>query len=186
MLATAAFVGVAVVIYQMVAPEKSTTSSAAVGTPVPTATPKAKKSKHSKKGAKKSGLTSAQRKARAAAVKDMRGQGFTTTKLSTYDPKASLRVLIGRPVGDSAGGYTAFFFSKSALIGRDAHQPSTELKLEKKTKTAVTLRYGIYQSGDKAGSPSGHQDVKFVLQGGVPTPQDAIPLQGQRFQRASG
>src|SRR3954454_14766578 len=188
LLATAAFIGVGVVSLQMILPNSSDKSSAAASTPTPTATPKKAKKPTNKKAAKKagSGLSAAQRKAREEAVKEMRGQGFTTTKLSTYDPKATLRVLIGRPVGDAAGGYQAFFFTKDGLVGRDAHQPSTKLKVTKKSKNAITLTYGIYQSGDQAGSPSGSQNVKFVLVNGVLTPQDAIPLQGSRYQRTSG
>src|SRR3954471_17049288 len=187
LLATAAFIGVGVVSAQMILPNSGEKSNAALSAPTATATPKAKKSTKKKAAAKKkSGLTVAQRKARAAAIKDMRVQGFTTTKLSDYDPKATLRVLIGRPVGDAGGGYQAFFFTKTGLIGRDAHQPSTQLKVAKKGKNAITLKYGIYQSGDRAGSPSGSQDVKFALVNGVLVPQDAIPLQGARYQRSSG
>ena len=56
----------------------------------------------------------AARRARTA-VAEVRRQGFTTLKPSDYDPKATLRVLIGRPVGDAAGGNRAFFFIKDAL-----------------------------------------------------------------------
>jgi hypothetical protein len=187
LLATAAFIGVGVVSLQMILPSSGEKSNAAASAPTPTATPKAKKSSKKKAAVKKkTGLTRSQRAAREAAVKAMRGQGFTTTKVSDYDPKATLRVLIGRPVGDAAGGYQAFFFTKTGLVGRDAHQPSTKLKVTKKSKNAITLTYGIYQSGDQAGSPSGSQKVKFVLVNGVLTPQDAIPLQGSRYQRTSG
>jgi hypothetical protein len=186
LLATAAFIGVGVVSAQMIIPDSGKKVIAEAPAATQTPTPKAKKSAKKKAVKKKAGLTKAQRAAREAAIKDMRGQGFTTTKLSDYDPKATLRVLIGRPVGDAAGGYQAFFFTKTGLIGRDAHQPSNQLKVAKKSKTAVTLRYGIYQSGDQPGSPSGSQDVKFVLVNGVLTPQDAIPLQGARYQRSSG
>ena len=188
LLATAAFIGVGVVSLQMILPSSGEKSNAAASAPTPTATPKAKKSSKHKKAAvkKQTGLTRSQRAAREAAVKAMRGQGFTTTKVSDYDPKATLRVLIGRPVGDAAGGYQAFFFTKTGLVGRDAHQPSTQLKVTKKAKNAITLTYGIYQSGDQPGSPSGSRNVKFVLENGVLTPQDAIPLQGSRYQRHSG
>ena len=53
-------------------------------------------------------------------------KGYTTLKQSDYDPKATLRVLIGRPVGDSAGGHRAFFFNKdvSSATTRPARRPS--------------------------------------------------------------
>ena len=46
---------------------------------------------------------------------EVRSQGFTTLKPADYDPKATLRVLVARPVGDAAGGYRAFFFNKTTL-----------------------------------------------------------------------
>ena len=58
------------------------------------------------------GPTKAQRAQRTAAVAELRRQGFTTLKLADYDYKATLRVLVGRPVGDAAGGSYAFFFLK--------------------------------------------------------------------------
>ena len=60
---------------------------------------------------------------RKDAVAIVRAEGFTTLKQSDYDFKATLRVLIGRPVGDSAGGHRAFFFNKETFLGNDSHEP---------------------------------------------------------------
>ena len=75
----------------------------------------AEAAKKASKPKKPKALTKAQKAARADAVDEVRRQGFTTLKATDYDPRATLRVLIGRPVGDAAGGYRAFFFSKDAL-----------------------------------------------------------------------
>jgi hypothetical protein len=187
LLATAVFLGVGVVSVQMVLPDGDTGN--AVISPAPAATPvkqKAKTKAVKAKAKKPKGLTKAQRQARTAAVAEVRRQGFTTIKLSDYDPKATLRVLIGRPVGDAGGGYQAFFFNKGAFLGKDALTPSTVLKISKSGRATVTLSYGVYAPGDSAGSPSARKRVRFKLVDGALTPQDTVPLQTARFQRPKG
>ena len=96
-------------------------------------------------------MTKKQSAAREEAVDEIRRQGFTTLKASDYDPRAKLRVLIGRPVGDAAGGNRAFFFSDDAFIGNDARAPAPSCEVAKQSKTTVTLSYGVYAPGDTAG-----------------------------------
>src|SRR3954447_13489887 len=128
LVATGAFIGVGFVSAQMIIPDSSEKAAAVVPAPTATAKPKAKKAaKH--KHAKPKGLTKAQKAARAAAVAEVRRQGFTTIRTSDYDPKAKLRVLIGRPVGDAAGGHHAFFFTRDGFLAKDAPDPSTELRV---------------------------------------------------------
>src|SRR3954449_3901472 len=123
LLATAVFLGVGFASAQMILPDTGKDGSAAVEA-APAATPtkasKTKKSDKKTKAGKPKGLTKAQKAARAAAVKQVRSQGFTTLSAADYNPKATLRVLIGRPVGDAGGGYQAFFFAKDAYLGKDA------------------------------------------------------------------
>ena len=116
----------------------------------------------------------------------MREQGFTTVKVSDYDPKATLRVLIARPVGDAGGGHTAFFFTRDGLVGRDSQSPSTTLTVAKKGKSTITLRYGVYGPGDQAGSPSSKKRVRFKLQDGALAILDTVPTQEERFKRSNG
>ena len=113
----------------------------------------------------------------------MRAEGYTTLKQSDYDFKATLRVLVGRPVGDSAGGHRAFFFNKKTYLGNDSTSPSTKLSVAKQGKVTVTLSYGVYAPGDPAGEPSDRKRVRFKLEGSVLTPLDTIPLDSARFQR---
>ena len=184
LLATVAFLGVAVAIFQMVRPE----SGAAVNASEPTATPTAKKS--SKKSSKKQSsskpkpLTAAQKRARKQAVAAVRAQGDTTLHVADYDPRSRLRVLIGRPVGDATGGYSAYFFSKDGFLGKDAQFRSTKVEVAKQGKATIVLRYGVYKDGDKAGEPSGTKRVRFRLDGGVMTALDTVPAAEERFQRS--
>jgi len=184
LLGTAAVLGVGVVSAQMILPDGGEDPVIAAA---PASTPDAVKEKPKKEKAaskpKRKPLTKAQKAARAEAVAEVRRQGFTTLKPADYDPKAKLRVLIGRPVGDAAGGYRAFFFLRDTFLGNDASGPSTLLRISRKGKVIVTLSYGVYLPGDRAGDPSERKRVRFKLEGEVLTPLDAIPLESARFQR---
>ena len=183
-LATIAFIGVGVAIAQMVIPEPDgTEASAAALAPTATATPAKKHKTAKKKKAKPKGPTKAERESTKAAVAIVRQKGFTTLKQSDYDPKATFRVLIGRPVGDSAGGNRAFFFMKDTFLGNDALSPSTKLTVAKTGKVTVTLSYGVYESGDPAGQPSARKKVRFRLEGTRIHALDTIPLDSARFQQ---
>jgi len=187
-MATVAFLGVGFAIYDMVRPEGTDPVGAAVSSAAPTATPKAKKSssKSKKKTPKAKPLTKSEKKARSQAVDRIREEGDTTLRPEDYDPRARLRVLIGRPVGDAGGGYTAYFFTKDGFLGKDAQFRSTELKVAKQGKATITLRYGVYKDGDKAGSPSETKRVRFRLDGTSMTALDTVPAAEDRFQRTSG
>jgi hypothetical protein len=185
LIATIAFIGVGVAIASMVIPDNDGTEAAAAA---PTATPVKEKaakktSSAKKKKAKPKGPTKAERAALKAAVAVVREKGYTTLKQSDYDARATLRVLIGRPVGDAAGGSRAFFFTKEAFLGNDALNPSTKLTVAKTGKVTVTLSYGVYDSGDAAGAPSGRKRVRFRLEEGGIHALDTIPLDSARFQR---
>src|SRR3954447_5151160 len=129
-LATIALIGVGVAIAQMVIPDgdDSEANAAAIAPPT-TATPAKKhhKAKKKHKASRPKGPTRAQREALKDAVAVVRSKGYTVLKPSDYDPTATFRVLIGRPVGDSAGGHRAFFFMKDTFLGNDALNPSTRL-----------------------------------------------------------
>jgi len=182
LLGTAALLGVGVASAQMILPSGGEEPVIAA---TPSPTPAKAKPKKAVKAAKPKpkGLTKAQKAARADAVAEVRRQGFTTLKPSDYDPKARLRVLIGRPVGDAAGGYRAFFFNKNIFIGNDATGNSSTLRVAKKGKVTVTLSYGVYGPGDTAGKPSARKRVRFKLEGTTLTPLDPIPFDSARFQR---
>jgi hypothetical protein len=185
LLATAALLGCGVAIALMIAPDGGGEDSAVAS--APTATPAKEKPKHKKAAKKKHSRpkrpTKAQLAARTAAVAEVRRQGFTTLKLHDYDPKATLRVLVGRPVGDAAGGTRAFFFLKQRFLGNDATAPSSKLTVVRTGKVTVTLSYGVYAPGDPAGAPSRRKRVRFRLEGERIHALDTIPLDSTRFQR---
>jgi hypothetical protein len=184
-MATAAFVGVAFAIFSMVRPEGAAVV-ASESTATPTATPKkSKKSSKKKSSSKPKPLTAKEKRARAQAVDSLRELGDTTLRDEDYDPRARLRVLIGRPVGDSTGGYRAYFFTKDGLAGQDAQTRSSKIEVAKQGKATITLRYRIYKDGDKAGEPSGTKRVRFRLDGSAFTALDTVPSADERFQRSS-
>jgi LppP/LprE lipoprotein len=171
-LATAAFLGVGVASALMILPDDNNQGAAAVITPIPTTAKKAA-AKHAKsKSSKPKGPTKLQRAQRTAAVAELRRQGFTALKLSDYDYKATLRVLIGRPVGDAAGGSYAFFFLKDRYLGKDSTTPSNKLSVAKTGKSQVTLTYE---------TSAGRTKVRFKLEGETLQPLDEIPPPGDRF-----
>jgi hypothetical protein len=164
LLATAAFLGVGVASYKMIAPAHEATAGAAL---LPTATP-APAHHHKASHHKPKPLTHKQKAARTAAVAELRSQGYTPLKTSDYDPRATLRVLIGRPVGDSAGGRYGFFFAGGRYLGRDSLSPTASLKVLRHGKRSVTLSYGTC-------CPVKHTHVRFKLQDGGIEPVQSVP-----------
>ena len=177
MLATAAFLGIGVASALMILPDDGSDGAAAAITPIPTPASKTAKAKaHKPKPRKPKGPTKAQRAQRTAAVAEVRRQGFTTLHQGDYDYKANLRVLIGRPVGDAAGGSYAFFFLKDRFLGKDSTTPSNKLRVAKTGKNQVTLSYE---------TSAGRTKVRFKLEGETLQPLDEIPPAGERFVRRS-
>jgi LppP/LprE lipoprotein len=170
LLATAAFLGVGVASALMILPDDDSGNAALAVAPTATATPKPKAAK--KKKAKPKGPTKAQLATRTKAVAELRRQGFTTLHRGDYDFKATLRVLIGRPVGDAGGGSYAFFFKKGTYLGKDSTSPSTKVTVYKQGKTTVTLRYD---------TSAGRAKVRFKLVGETLQPLDPIPAPAVRL-----
>lgn len=105
----------------------------------------------------------------ATAVAAANRAGYSVRDTSTYKTDQTLRVLIG-----SRGGVEhAFFFVNDRYIGTDSASPSGALSVVAQNDTAVTLRYGLYRSGEQA--PSSSKSVQFVLNNGRLTPLDTIP-----------
>jgi LppP/LprE lipoprotein len=170
-LATAAFLGVGIASALMILPDDNVTKGVAVVTPTPAAK-KAAAKHHKAKSTKPKGPTKAQRAQRTAAVAELRRQGFTTLDQRHYVYTANLRVLLGRPVGDAAGGSYAFFFLKDRFLGKDSTTPSNKLSVAKTGKNQVTLTYE---------TSAGRTKVRFKLEGETLQPLDAIPPPGERF-----
>jgi hypothetical protein len=139
-------------------------------TPEPTPTPKPKPTPVP--------LTDAERAERDAAAEVVESRGFEVVRLRDYDPRDTLRVLIGRT---STGSHLAFFFVQGQYIGNDSTEPSARLRVRRTGDLQTTLRYGIYQSGDEQDKPTGDPiDVGFKWDGSSLQPLTALPAPEQR------
>ena len=112
----------------------------------------------------------------------MRSQGFEPVAISTYDPRQSLRVLIGRPKASSTGvrGRRAFFFVREQYLGTDAASPSLRLKVAGQKGSQITLAYTRFAAGDKPCCPSdGTVKVRFKLRRRAPDAARPDPARGR-------
>lgn len=116
----------------------------------------------------------------AAAV--VRAHGYTPNETSQYQPKQTLRVLVGTRTGSSDGyGQQAFFFVDGHYLGTDTSQPSATVKVVSQGDTEVALSYPIYKAGDPLGKPSGgEKTVHFQLNNGRLVPVGQIPSSAAR------
>ena len=143
----------------------------------PTPAPKRhhhKAAAHRPKGPKP--LTKAQKAARTDAVAVLRSQGYTALKTTDYDPRATFRVLIGRPVGDAGGGSYAFFFNGNTFMGKDTLSPTAKLRVVSHGKKNLTLGYGVC-------CPQKTVKVRFRLEPQGVHALDTIPASYQRSIR---
>ncbi len=178
-------VGVAVVLTLTRGNGASSEQESFAPTATPTATAAAKDRKA--RGPRRPQLTNAQRQSRTAAIDQMRSQGFEPVEVATYDPRQTLRVLIGRPKASSTGvrGRRAFFFVSEQYIGTDAATPSLRLKVAGQKGGEITLAYKRFAAGDKTCCPSdGTVKVRFAMQDGRLMPLDAIPPAASRLPPA--
>jgi hypothetical protein len=177
MLGTGALLAIGVAIAVMILPGAKTAPSIVAGETTPTATPHARSQAHHG-----TGLTAAQKRARAAAVAAVRGQGYVPVRLADYNPRHQLRVLIGAQSGNPVGPRRAFFFAGGHYVGSDSTTPSSGLKVSGSGAHWVTLSYGIYASGDGACCPSGgHAKVRYEWSGTTVSPVGGtIPTSSQR------
>jgi hypothetical protein len=114
----------------------------------------------------------------------VRSEGYDVIDRSGYDPRATLRVLIGVKQG-SADGYSkkAFFFVGPEFIGTDTKDPSAQIRVGARSDTTVTLAYAIYRRRDGLCCPSGGSaSVRYYWNGARLAPQDPIPSLAERGQ----
>ena len=174
LLATAALLAVGVTAFLMVTEDNGTDPPQTFAAPNPTPAPKQAKTPARPAGRK---LTPAQRASRTAAVKQLRSQGYVPVSLAAYKPRASLRVLVGRPT-ESSGirGRRAFFFVRGDYLGTDAAEPSLRVRVVRQRGSVITLAYTLFSPGDKAAKPTGGTvKVRFTMADGRLVPEDPIP-----------
>jgi hypothetical protein len=179
LLATALLLAVGVSVVLMVTRENGTDPPETFAAPNPTPAPK-QNAVARPKGEK---LTPAQRASRAAAVKQLRGQGFEPVSLADYKPRQSLRVILGRPKASTgAKGRRAFFFVRGDYLGTDAASPSARVKVVRQRNGVITLGYTLFSPGDKPDKPTGGMvKVRFTMADGRLVPEDAIPPVASRM-----
>jgi len=147
-----------------------TPTPTATATPTPTATPKPKPTPVP--------LTAAQRAERQQAADLVRSRGFTVTRLSDYDPRDTLRVLIGKT---TSGGRLAFFFVQGDYIGNDSTDVSARLRVKHTADLMTTLTYTVAQPSTTGATPTTSKlDVDFTWDGTRLSPDQALPPASQR------
>jgi hypothetical protein len=175
LVATLALLGVGVAVVLTLTRDNGGKSEQETFAPTPNATktPAGRKASHPRPAR----LTHAQRASRDAAVAQMRTQGFEPVAISTYKPRQSLRVLIGRPKASmGVRGRRAFFFVREQYIGTDSSSPSARLKVASQDNSKITLAYARFAAGDKPCCPSdGTVKVRFSMGNGRLQPLDPIP-----------
>ena len=187
LVATLGLLGVGVAVVLTLTRDNDASSAKETFAPTATATATAGAKDGKAKGPAALSLTNAQKESRSAAVGQMRSQGFEPVAISTYNPRQSLRVLIGRPKASSTGvrGRRAFFFVREQYIGTDATSPSLRLKVASQKGGQITLAYTRFAVGDKPCCPSdGTVKVRFKLDGERLTPMDPIPHEAARLPPA--
>ena len=123
-------------------------------------------------------LTADEKAERQAALDVLTSREMEPVKLSDWDPRDTLRVLIGVT---SDGGKMAFFFVNGDYVGNDASEVSGSLKVKRTDDLTTTLRYGTFQAGDRPGKPSGEPvDVAFTWDGTALSPETTVPPLEQR------
>jgi hypothetical protein len=187
LVATLVLLGVGVAVVLTLTRDSRASSEKQTFAPTATATATAVARNRKARGPAAPRLTNAQKESRNAAVGQMRSQGFEPVAISTYDPRQSLRVLIGRPKASSTGvrGRRAFFFVREQYIGTDAASPSLRLKVAGQKGGQITLAYSRFAAGDKPCCPSdGTVKVRFKLEADRLTPLDPIPPAAARLPPA--
>jgi hypothetical protein len=164
LLGTAALLGTGAAIAVMVIPspdEEQVVPSSPAATPATERKPGKPK------------LTAAERRSRRAAVATLTEQGFEPVSLADYDPKADLRVLIGRADDKSL---RAFFFAGREFAGNDSDFASRRLRVARRGRRSVTLAYRLYESADRPCCPKGESvEVRFRWTGETLEPQSELP-----------
>lgn len=117
----------------------------------------------------------------AEALRLVADQGYVVTDPNTYDPRLSLRVLLGRQ-RDSSTDHRAFFFLGDRYLGTDTLQPSAApLALVSQDGTTIVLRYLLFRPTDPDCCPSGGSTtVRFYWGGERLVPLDPIPSDDRR------
>ncbi|MEJ7891078.1 MAG: LppP/LprE family lipoprotein [Solirubrobacteraceae bacterium] len=124
-------------------------------------------------------LTAEQRLERQEAIDLVASKSFEVVDKADWNPDDTLQVLIGET---DDGNELAFWFVDGTYLGNDSTDLSTKLRVKRTDDIEVTLRYAIYEDGDKPGKPTGEPiDVNFRYEAGTVEPVEALPAPEQRL-----
>jgi hypothetical protein len=99
-------------------------------------------------------------------------------RLRDYDPRDTLRVLIGRT---SSGAEMAFFFVQGDYIGNDSSDLSADVRVRHTADLTTTLRYTVATPSTTGGTPTTSKlDVRFTWDGSRLVPDQQLPPASQR------
>ncbi|MDX6643054.1 MAG: hypothetical protein QOD76_1016 [Solirubrobacteraceae bacterium] len=108
-------------------------------------------------------------------------EGFDVIDRRAYDPRTTLRVLLGIKHG-SGDGYAkrAFFFVGGRYIGTDTSDLSASMRIASQTDTTVGLTYALYGPRDALCCPHRFATVRYHWNGTRLVPLDPIPSREER------
>jgi hypothetical protein len=177
-LATAALLAVGVTVVLMLTRDDATEPADTFAAPAATPRPVAKAKPRARPR-----LTKAQRRSRAAAIGQLRSQGFEPVALADYKPRQSLRVLLGKPKASTGiRGRRAFFFVREEYLGTDAAEPSLRVRVLRQRDGVITLAYKLFSPADKPCCPTaGTARVRFTMADGRLVPEGPIPPAASRL-----
>ena len=178
--ATAVLLAVGVAVALLLTRENATEPPETFAAPAATPRPAAKKPPARPAGPR---LTNAQRRSRAAAVSQLRSQGFEPVAVTDYRPRQGLRVLVGKAKASTGiRGRRAFFFVREEYLGTDAAEPSLRVRVLRQRDGVITLAYRLFSAADRPCCPTaGTARVRFTMADGRLVPEDPIPAVASRL-----
>ena len=184
LLATVAFLGVAVAIFQMVRPESGAAVNASEATATPTAEKSSKKKSSKKKSTKPKPLTGVaeararegRRRGPRAGRHDVARRGLRPARPAARADRPSGRRRHRRLHRPTSSPRTASS-ARTRSTARPRSRSPSRARRRSRSATAST------RTATRRASPSGTKRVRFRLDGGSMTALDTVPAAEDRFQR---
>lgn len=107
----------------------------------------------------------------SAAIAVLARHGYAAVETASYDPRDTLRVIVGAARDGRVPGEHAFFFNETTYLGVDAGAPSARITVLAHSDSAVTLGYAV------GGSV---RPVQFALDMGAVMPLRPLPSAAAR------
>ncbi len=113
----------------------------------------------------------------SAAEAAVRSRGYYPVDTSAYDPGADLSVIVGVRKGSGDGtAQRAFFFADGSLVGTDARDDSSGIRIASARPAVIALEYALYDPKDPQCCPSaGSATVPYRWDGERVQPEEPVP-----------